>query len=330
MRSWVVWPAALRSDSGTRHTPMLDAVRAAPETQRRGVRQIAADYFALMKPGVMVLLLITTLASLLIAAGTRNISHLALVRLAALTLLGGALAAGGASALNHYFDRDIDVLMTRTRRRPLPAGRLRPGQALAFGLALTVLSLLVFGVWVNILSALLALSGSLFYVGVYTLWLKRTTPQNIVIGGIAGAIPPLVGWAAVTDSIGLPAVLLFIIITLWTPPHFWSLALLTQKDYSRASVPMLPVVRGLDKTRWNILVYTIVLVAFTLGLCATRAMGLFYLGAAALLGSIFLWRAMLLLRDANTKRARACFVYSNLYLALLLSAMVVDRLIALS
>jgi protoheme IX farnesyltransferase len=283
-----------------------------------------------MKPRVMVLLLITTLAAVLLAASTRHLDQLQTLRIAVLTLLGGALASGGASALNQYFDRDIDGLMTRTRRRPLPAGRLRPAQALTFGLALTVLSLLVFGLGLNVLSAALALSGSLFYVGVYTLWLKRSTPQNIVIGGIAGAIPPLVGWAAVRNDIGLPAILLFVIITLWTPPHFWSLALLTQKDYSRASVPMLPVVRGLDKTRWNILVYTAALVAFTIGLAATHVTGLFYLGAATVLGAIFLWRAMLLLREATAKRARACFVYSNLYLALLLGAMVVDRLIALS
>jgi protoheme IX farnesyltransferase len=294
------------------------------------VRQVVRDYFALTKPRIMVLLLITTLASVLIAASTRHMNALETARLVVLTMLGGALASGGASALNQYIDRDIDGLMTRTRRRPLPAGRLRPYQALLFGLILTVLSLLVFGLGANVLSALLALSGTLFYIGVYTLWLKRTTPQNIVIGGIAGAIPPLVGWAAVCDTIGLPAILLFVIITLWTPPHFWSLALLTQKDYSRASVPMLPVVRGLDKTRWNILVYTMVLVAFTLGLSATHVTGLFYLGAAALLGSVFLWRAMLLLCEATAKRARACFVYSNIYLALLLGAMVVDRLIALS
>ncbi|HWE63374.1 MAG TPA: heme o synthase [Chloroflexota bacterium] len=313
------------------HTaPALQVVATTTDQVVPGLRQIAGDYVTLMKPRIMVLLLITTLASVLIAASTRHISHLETLRLVLLTLLGGALASGGASALNHYFDRDIDGLMTRTRKRPLPAGRLQPSQALIFGLLLSVLSVVVFTVWVNTLSALLALGGNLFYVVVYTLWLKRSTPQNIVIGGIAGAIPPLVGWAAVSDNIALPGILLFIIITLWTPPHFWSLALLTQKDYSRAAVPMLPVVRGLDRTRWNILVYTMVLVAFTLGLCATHAMGLFYLGAAAVLGSIFLWRALLLLREATAKRARACFVYSNIYLALLLTAMVIDRLIALS
>lgn len=288
------------------------------------------DYLILVKPRIMVLLLITTLAATLIAASTRDIGSLTIARLIALTLVGGALASGGASALNQYLDRDIDGLMARTSRRPLPAGRLRPGEVLAFGLVLSLLSVLVFGLWVNWLSALLALGGNLFYVVIYTRWLKRTTPQNIVIGGIAGAIPPLVGWAAVCDNVALPAVLLFVIVTLWTPPHFWSLSLLTEKDYSRAGIPMLPVVRGLDKTRANILAYTGILVAFSLALCATGAMGWFYLAAAAVLGGVFLWRALLLLRDASKARARSCFMYSNFYLALLFAAMVVDRLGALA
>jgi protoheme IX farnesyltransferase len=292
--------------------------------------QTVADYVALMKPRIMVLLLITTLAAVLIAASTVAISSLDTLRLVLLTLLGGALASGGASALNQYIDRDIDGLMSRTSKRPLPAGRLQPGQVLAFGLILTVLSLLVFVLWVNVLSALLALGGNLFYVVIYTCWLKRATPQNIVIGGVAGAIPPLVGWAAVRNDVALPAILLFVIITLWTPPHFWSLSLITQRDYSRAGIPMLPVVRGLDKTRVNIAVYSVILVAFTLALFATHVMGLWYLGAAVLLGGYFLYRAFSLLRRGTTRLARACFVYSNIYLALLFAAMVIDRLIALS
>jgi protoheme IX farnesyltransferase len=303
---------------------------AASETVWPGWVRALPDYVALMKPRIMVLLLITTLAAVLIAASTTSISSLDTLRLVVLTMFGGALASGGASALNQYIDRDIDGLMSRTSKRPLPAGRLQPRQVLIFGLTLTVLSVLLFVLWVNVLSAVLALGGNLFYVVVYTCWLKRSTPQNIVIGGIAGAIPPLVGWAAVRNDVALPAILLFVIITLWTPPHFWSLSLLTQRDYSRAGIPMLPVVRGLDKTRINIVVYTVLLVAFTLALFATHVMGLFYLAAAAGLGAYFLFRALTLLRLGTTRLARACFVYSNIYLALLFAAMVIDRLIALS
>lgn len=329
MRTGALQPAGPSPDQGLRNGSRDSSFpTSAPATRTLGA--IVADYVMLVKPRIMVLLLITTLAAVLIAATDRHTGHLETLRLIALTLIGGALASGGASALNHYVDRDIDGLMTRTRKRPLPDGRLRPRQVLIFGLTLTALSLVVFGLWVNVLSALLALGGNLFYVLIYTCWLKRTTSQNIVIGGIAGAIPPLVGWAAVADSIALPAVLLFVIITLWTPPHFWSLSLLTQKDYTRAGIPMLPVVRGLDRTRWNILVYTAILIAFTLALCATHAMGIFYLASASLLGAMFLWRALLLLRDATAKRARACFMYSNIYLALLFAAMVIDRLAVLS
>lgn len=290
----------------------------------------ASDFVALVKPRIIVLLLITTLASVLIAATTRHIAHAELLRLVMLTMVGGALAAGGASALNQYIDRDIDCLMSRTRNRPLPAGRMQPRTVLWYGVALSVLSVVVFAFGVNVLSAALALSGNVFYVVIYTIWLKRTTPQNIVIGGIAGAIPPLVGWAAICDSISLPAVLLFVIVTLWTPPHFWSLSLITERDYSRAGIPMLPVVRGLDKTRLNIVVYTALLVAFTLALYATHVMGLFYLVSAITLGGYFLFRALVLMRRGTMKMARACFMYSNIYLALLFAAMVIDRLLALS
>jgi heme o synthase len=290
---------------------------------------VASNYFGLVKPRIMVLLLITTLAAALIAASTRHVGHLEVLRLVLLTLVGGTFASGGASALNHFIDRDIDKLMARTKNRPLPSGRLQPVNALVFGLVLTALSVAVFGFWVNWLSAFLALAGNFYYVVIYTYWLKRLTPQNIVIGGVAGAIPPLVGWAAVRDDIALPGLILFLIITLWTPPHFWSLSILTQKDYTKAGIPMLPVVRGLDKTRWNIFAYTIILVASTLLLSATQAMGWFYLGMACALGGYFLVQTGLLLREASLARARACFIYSNLYLALLFSAMVVDRLLAL-
>jgi protoheme IX farnesyltransferase len=326
LRSRALLAAAPLPDGGLRG----GRESAAEQAQRPRLLAVLADYLELVKPRIMVLLLITTLAAALIAASTRPAGGLETLRLLLLTMLGGALASGGASALNHYLDRDIDGLMARTSRRPLPSGRMQPRQVLVFGLVLSALSLAVFGIWVNVLSALLALAGNLFYVVIYTAWLKRLTPQNIVIGGAAGAIPPLVGWAAVRDDVALPAVLLFVIIVLWTPPHFWSLALLTRKDYSRASVPMLPVVGGMDRTRWNILAYTIMLVASSLLLAATGAMGGVYVAAAVALGGYFIGRAVRLVRDATAARARACFVYSNVYLALLFAAMVVDRLVALS
>jgi protoheme IX farnesyltransferase len=295
-----------------------------------GRTSVASAYLALIKPRILVLLLITTLAAALIAASSRPPGGLEIVRLVVLTMLGGVLAAGGASALNQYLDRDIDAVMARTRNRPLPSGRLRPRAVLLFGLVLTVLSVAVFGLGVNWLSATLALGGNLFYVLIYTSWLKRVTPQNIVIGGIAGAIPPLVGWAAVRDDVALPGILLFVIITLWTPPHFWSLSILTQRDYSRAGIPMLPVVRGLDKTCVNIVVYTVLLVASTLLLYPAGAMGVFYLVVAVILGGAFLVQAAMLARDRTQARAKSLFVYSNIYLALLFAAMVADRLVALS
>jgi protoheme IX farnesyltransferase len=301
-----------------------------PAALERARPSVFADYIALVKPRILVLLLITTVAALLIAAGSRAIDGLDVLRLVALTIVGGILAAGGASALNQYVDRDIDALMARTRNRPLPAGRLRPRSALLFGIALTAGSVVVFGVGINVLSACLALAGNLFYVLVYTCWLKRTTPQNIVIGGMAGAVPPLVGWAAVRNDVELPAVLLFLIIALWTPPHFWSLSLLTRRDYSRAAIPMLPVVKGLDRTCFNILAYTVLLVVGTLALYPAGAMGVLYLGVAVALGLAFLLQAALLLRERSQIRAKSLFVFSNIYLALLFASMVADRLVALS
>jgi heme o synthase len=328
VQSRAVQPVSVAAEQAPRINPH-EAVSLVEPKLRSRRWAAAADYFVLVKPRIMVLLLITTLAAALIAASTRPEGHLEVLRLVFLTLIGGALASGGASALNHFIDRDIDAVMARTKNRPLPSGRLQPINALVFGLVLTALSFAVFALWVNYLSALLALAGNFYYVVIYTCWLKRLTPQNIVIGGVAGAIPPLVGWAAVRDDVALPALLLFLIITLWTPPHFWSLSILTQKDYTRAGIPMLPVVRGLDKTRWNIFVYTGILVASTLLLSATQAMGWFYLAMAIALGGYFLVQTGLLLRQATLARARACFMYSNLYLGLLFAAMVVDRLLAL-
>lgn len=277
----------------------------------------------------MVLLLITTLAAALIAARQHPLpaDQLAVVLVA--TIVGGALASGGASALNCYIDRDIDAVMNRTRRRPLPTGLLQPWQVLTFGLTLNVLAGVVLLVFTNPLAAGLALFGSFYYVVIYTMWLKRWTTQNIVIGGGAGAVPPLVGWAAVTGQVGLPALLLFAIIVSWTPAHFWSLALLNRKDYAAVGVPMLPAVAGERITKWRILAYTVLVIAVSLLLYAIDAMGLLYLAAAVVLGAVFLYMALRLLRDRGHSRARLTFMYSNIYLALLFFAMVVDRIVPL-
>ncbi len=280
-------------------------------------------YVNLLKPYVTVLLLGVTLAAMAIAQ--RGFPPLGLVLA---TLFGGACAAGSANAINCYLDRDIDQLMSRTSRRPLPAGRVPPRHALVFGVVLAVFSFVSLTLWVNLLSALLALSGILFYVFVYTLWLKRTSAQNIVIGGAAGAIPPLVGWAAVTNSVGLPAIWLFAIIFYWTPPHFWALALLIKNDYARASIPMLPVVVGEKETKRQILLYSLLMLAVTLILFATRAMGILYLASALALGGGFLYIAIRVWRDETKRWARTLFWYSNCYLALLFALMVVDRVIA--
>jgi protoheme IX farnesyltransferase len=244
-----------------------------------------------------------------------------------LTLVGGALSAAGAGAINCWIDRDIDGDMYRTRRRPIPDGRIAPAHALTFGITLGVLAFVLLAFWVNVLAATLSVSGLLFYVFVYTLWLKRSTAQNIVIGGAAGAVPPLVGWAAVTHSLDLTAVYLFAIIFLWTPPHFWSLALRIQRDYARVGVPMLPVVRGEQEAKRQILLYTLLLVAVTLMLFVSGAVGGLYLAGASLLGAAFIAFAILNLRDRRRRWSRPLFDYSIAYLALLFTVMVADRIV---
>jgi protoheme IX farnesyltransferase len=290
------------------------------------IRQIALAYASLTKPRIMTLLLTTTLAAALIALRAHPLPANDAARVLIATLLGGALASGGAAALNCYIDRDIDAVMNRTRRRALPVGLLQPQQVLTFGLILTLLSLAVMLSFVNPLATLLTLCGSLFYVVVYTVWLKRWTTQNIVIGGAAGAIPPLVGWSAVSNSLEAPAFVLFIIILLWTPAHFWALALVTRKDYAAAGVPMLPSVVGESKTKLQIMAYTLAVVAASLALLAVHAMGLIYFIAAVGLGLGFVYRAFDLFRDRGHGAARRMFIYSNVYLALLFLSMVVDRL----
>lgn len=284
--------------------------------------QTIANYVDLMKPHVTVLLLGTTAAAMAIAS--RGLPPLGLV---VATLLGGTMAAGSANCINCYIDRDIDQIMGRTQRRSLPSGRVQPTQALIFGITLGVGAFIILATFVNLLSATLACSAILFYVFVYTMWLKRSSAQNIVIGGAAGAVPVLVGWAAVTNTITLPAIWLFAIIFYWTPPHFWALSLLIQKDYEKARVPMMPVVMGENETRRQIFLYSLLLLAVTLVLFGMHAMGYVYLVAAVILGGILIYMSVRLLRDKTKRWARTLFWYSNCYLAMIFAAMVVDRVI---
>lgn len=304
--------AASKSDS----PPLAASTASHPTTFYETFRA----YLNLTKPRIIVLLLITTLGGMVIAA--RTLPPLGLI---IATMVGGAFAAGGANALNCYIDRDIDPFMNRTRRRSLPAGRVEPTHALIYGLILGVLAFFIFILFVNPLSAILAEVGLLYYVLIYTLLLKRNTPQNIVIGGAAGALPPVVGWTAVTGQVDLLAIYLFAIIFLWTPPHSWALALYTAHDYTRARVPMLPVVRGEDETRRQILLYSILLVALTALLYTTRTMSIFYLISAIVLGAGLIYYAIRLIQGRTNRRARQLFTYSNAYLALIFLAMAIDR-----
>ena len=288
-----------------------------------GWRGVLADYFDLTKPRIITLLLVTTLAAMIMAA-----RGLPPVGLALLTLLAGAFAAGSAGAFNCVIDRDIDRVMRRTMLRPLAAGRVEPAHALLFASVLGGTSFAIFYLLVNPLAAWLSLSGNLFYVVVYTLWLKRRTTLNIVIGGAAGAVPPLVGWAAVTHTIGAPALALFALVFLWTPPHFWALALMTETDYERAKVPMLPNVRGVPRTKLEIAVYAVLMVAMSLALVPLHVMSVWYFVPAALLGAIFLIDALRLFGGATKTHARALFKFSILYLALMCLVMVFDRVVA--
>jgi protoheme IX farnesyltransferase len=281
----------------------------------------ARDYVTLTKPRIMTLLLLTGAAGMFVGAQGFPAGGLFTV-----TMVGLAFACGGASALNHVLDRDIDVLMgSRTRSRPVASGRVTPAQALEFGLFLSALSFALLASAVNLLTAVLALIGNLFYVVVYTRWLKRSTPQNIVIGGAAGAVPPLVGYAAATGTLALPALWLFLIVFLWTPPHFWALALIIKNAYAAARVPMLPVVRGERETARQILLYSIALVVFTV--LVGFWLGPVYTAAALLLGVVLVALAVLLRRDLSRARAQMLFHYSLLYLALLFAAAAVDPLI---
>jgi len=293
--------------------PPLDArLGIAPRT-----RQLVGDYIELTKPKVQSLLLLTTIATMYVAGDPSPL-------LVLLTCLGGYLSAGGAGAVNHWFDRDIDAQMARTATRPIPSGRVAPRAALAFGCTLAALSLIELSLAVNPLAAALSFSGFLGYVFVYTVWLKRRTPQNIVIGGAAGAVPPLVGWAAVTGSVSFTAVILFSIVFFWTPPHFWALSLLMKDEYEKVGVPMLPVVRGESETRRQILLYSVLLYAVTqLPFCA-GGFGTIYLVASLALGLGFIAGAVRLYRRADRRSALQLYLFSLAYLALLFCAMVAD------
>ena len=311
--------ANARDPAGTGEIPPPRSARDRDDTAREP--SLAADLVTLTKPRIISLLLVTTVAPMFITPAGLPSPMLVLW-----VVIGGYLMAGGANTINMWFDRDIDTRMTRTRLRPIPSGRISPAGGLAFGLGLAVLAFAVFWYQVNPLSAWLALGGLLFYVFIYTMWLKRSSPQNIVIGGAAGAFPPLVGWAAVTGGLDLAAGYLFAIVFYWTPPHFWALALIKQADYARAGVPMMPVAHGEARTKFEMLVYTLILLPITILPSFFGALGPFYGVAAALLGARLLWYCVRVLRERSvTPVAWGMYRYSLLYLALLFVAMGVDR-----
>lgn len=281
---------------------------------------VVRDYISLTKPRVMTLLLLTSVTGMVLAAEgfPDRVVFIAV-------LIGGIAASGGASALNHWLDRDIDLEMKRTATRPVASGRVRPMSAFAFGIILNVISFGVLFAWANLLAALLAMTGTLIYVIIYTVWLKRSSVQNIVIGGAAGAIPPMVGWAGVENSIGLEAWYLFAIIFFWTPPHFWALALLIKDDYKAAGIPMLPVVAPRSTTNLSIMLYTILLVALSMAfVVATDSLGLIYLIPTIILGVIYLALTARLFRDGSRPAVLGLYKYSLLYLALLFVVIMVD------
>src|SRR3954452_5111521 len=282
-----------------------------------GVRQVVNDYVTLTKPKVQLLLLLTTITTMYVAGDPA-------VSLVAITVLGGFLSAGGAGAFNHWYDRDIDAAMARTANRPVPSGRITPRAALIYAFALQGLSFLLLATAVNVLAACLALAGFVWYTVIYTVWLKRRSPQNIVIGGAAGAVPPLVGWAALTGSVAPAALYLFEIVFYWTPPHFWALSLLMKSEYERVGVPMMPVVHGEAETRRQIVLYTLLLTVLTLLPFVFGFFGVIYAVFAAGLGAAFITLALRLQRAADRKSALRTYLFSLGYLAALFVAMVAD------
>jgi protoheme IX farnesyltransferase len=287
----------------------------------RDVRETALAYLRLTKPRIVSLLVVTTIPAMILAG-----QGMPSVWLVLATVAGGSIAAGGANALNMYFDRDIDELMLRTRGRPVPAGQIEPEKAVVFGIILGAAGLAILQLFVNWQAASLTAAAYAYYVIVYTMLLKRSTPLNIVIGGAAGAMPPVVGWAAVTGELAVPALLMFAIVTMWTPPHFWALSLNYSSDYQRARVPMLPVVSGPEETKRQILLYALGLVAVTLALGFFGVTGVIYLASAAVLGALFVYHAFRLYREVSARTSAALFRYSIVYLALLFVAMAADGL----
>jgi protoheme IX farnesyltransferase len=308
---------ALRVDVPILEAPVRDA---APHLRSR--LQLLRDYVALTKPRIIVLLEVTALAAMLMAARSWPGTGVVLA-----TLAGGALAAGGANAINMWFDRDIDGSMGRTRSRPIPGGRIAATHALVFGSTLGVTAFAVLAIFTNLLAASLAIGALLFYVLVYTMYLKRSSMQNIVIGGAAGAVPPLVGWSAVSGRLDVTALFLFAVVFYWTPPHFWALALLVRGDYARAHVPMLPVVAGVQRTRTYIVLYSLILVVVTILPWLAGSFGSIYLAGALCLDAVFVIDALRIVNDPTPRAARRLFHYSLLYLALLFAVMAVDRMV---
>ncbi len=303
------------------------AARTEEEEQREAVSvqrwtNLLRDFLALTKPIVVALLLVTTFAGMVIGAKAWPSLELTLW-----VMLGGFMAAGGSSAINQYIDRYDDIKMQRTQKRPIPSGRLTPGEGLAFGVAMTLTSFYVMAAFVNLLAAVLTLAGIVYYVLLYSIFLKKSTVQNIVIGGGAGAIPPLVGWAASTGGLNIPSLFLFAVVFMWTPPHFWALAIVRRKDYARAGVPMLPVVRGERETRWQIFIYTIELVGLTLLMPLFGLGGGIYLIAAAVLGALLLYSAWKVWKRGGNKLAWKMYRHSSMYLAFLFVALMVDALL---
>jgi protoheme IX farnesyltransferase len=325
------------SDGGgnvsTDDTAMSPAPDADARSRREGLADTIRAYVALTKPRIIELLLVTTVPAMVLA--TRDAPGMPILdwaRLTFWTLVCGTLAAGSANAINQYLERDIDQLMVRTRRRPLPASSVTPERAVAFGIVLGAISVALMAWTVNLVAAFLTLLAIGFYVVIYTIILKRSTPSNIVIGGAAGALPPVIGWAAVTGNVALPALLLFLIVFYWTPPHFWALALRIRGDYAAAGVPMLPVVRGIAETSRQIGLYTILLVALTAVFAVVARMGLIFAVAAAVLGALFLWRAFILWRqgaapEPSTAQAIRLYRYSITYLTVLFAAVALDTVI---
>lgn len=285
-------------------------------------QEIIRGYITLTKPRVISLLLVTALGGMFLAAqGVPDLLTVVVV------LVAGSLASGGANAINQYLDRDIDEAMKRTSHRPVVSGVISPGHSVAFGIGLNVIAFALLTILVNPLSAVLTLSATLFYVFVYTMALKRSSPQNIVIGGAAGAIPPMVGWVAITGTLDLPSVYLFAIVFFWTPPHFWALSLLIKDDYARANVPMLPVVVGVRETKKSILLYTVLMLALTTMFIVTGAVGMVYLASSFALGLGFIYYAVRLWRQPEIQGAKALYLYSLLYMALLFLAIIIDSLV---